>query len=107
MKIFLALALALVACDPVGTIHGTVVEAPTKTPLADADVATNCGSHVKTDAQGHYETKRVGFLDPQCGVEVSKDGYAPVRATMGDRCEGPDKEHCRHARIDVELTPKP
>ena len=105
----LALAVSAVACDPVGRMQGTVVEAPTKTPVADADVTMDCGrggTPVKTDAQGRYEATQVGFLDPKCTVEAKRDGYEAVRTPMGDRCAEGDKERCYRGRVDLQLTPK-
>jgi hypothetical protein len=102
-------SVTAIACDPVGTVRGTVTEAPSKTPVSGATVALRCGeggAGASTDAQGKYETRRVGFLYEACVLEATKDGYEPSKTKVLDKCTDADKEHCRNAQIDVELTPK-
>lgn len=105
----LLFCLTTIACDPVGTVRGTVTAAPSKTPVSGATVFLRCGEGgptTTTDPEGHYETKRVGFLHERCALETTKDGYELAKTTVVDKCTDADKEHCRNAEIDVALTPR-
>lgn len=108
--------VALVACDPVFTVRGSVREAcvPEPKPLADASMTLHCPLDQpvalgKTNAEGRIETRTLGILDPACFVRFEKDGFRARDIAVGDLCPSFVSGHCSFVFANAELvrdTPK-
>ncbi len=104
----LLIVLLVTGCDPVGMLHGTVVDGA-KAPVSGATVLFSCDGKnvevVESDARGEFDFKRVGFLSSNCGVEVRKDGYASAREPLGKACNDRKEGECRRAAVTVGIEP--
>ncbi|MEO6990309.1 MAG: carboxypeptidase regulatory-like domain-containing protein [Candidatus Baltobacteraceae bacterium] len=70
---------ALAAGGQIGSLSGTVVDASTRAPLANATVAAVAPTgnyHTKTDGAGHFSI--VGMIVDTYVVSVQAEGYDPI-----------------------------
>jgi hypothetical protein len=118
----LSSAAFLAGCDPGAYLGGTVLDARSAKPLADAIVILGCSSHGKpdgdfvysalTDARGAFSIAQLGYFPPTCSVEIHREGYATEVTTLGDLCRSAaPKAVCAtnlmssESRVRVELVP--
>lgn len=119
-------AVALIGCgDPAKQISGRVTTMPkvcagaqgdvyaSGEPIAGAAVRLECprgNSDVATsDAAGHFEYVRAGWMDMACTLVIEKEGYATASFTLKEICglSPLSNSSCAAVNVQAELTPKP
>ncbi|MBX3190917.1 MAG: hypothetical protein KF819_28235 [Labilithrix sp.] len=110
----LALCLTVFACDPLTTVQGRVVRAPTSEAVSGAEVNVRCeglapaeGLKATTDASGSFTmTTAGGALADTCTLHVSEGGGNPVRTTIGATKAKGDDPGNRVRQVEVALPAK-